>query len=341
MTPSAWIIILNWNGKHHLCDCLGSLSAIDYTNYRILLVDNASADGSVIYVKETFPHVQIIGNSCNLGFAEGNNVGIRYALSQGADYLVLLNNDTKVEPDFLSRLIGRGEEKKDIGVLGGKVLMFQNPGIINSTGINLNRFAYGWDRDFGENAGTLKREGGEVLAVTGCLMAIKKEVFKRIGLLDSAYFAYYEDLDFCLRVWKYTNFKIEYVPDAIIYHKFSASSSLNSRYKRRQMTRNQYRIFFKHFPVWDIVKIFPLLTLHRAIMLPGHLSRPDPGLFILEFVVLLKHWVLLPFTILTRIIADRKGADMSFFREKIIPEMKRPLFVKRFTGINYISEYNK
>lgn len=326
MKPLVWIIVLNWNGKQHLQDCLGSLKSIDYPNYKVLLVDNDSQDGSVSFVEENFPDVQRIVNYGNLGFAEGNNVGIRHALSQGADYIVLLNNDTRVEPDFLSRLINRGEEKKDVGVLGGKVLMFDNPGSVNSTGVNLNRFAYGWDRDFGEQATQVNRAGGEVLGVTGCLMAVKREVFERIGLLAPEYFAYLEDVDFCLRVWKYTDFKIEYVPDSVIYHKFSASISRDSPFKRRLMTRNQYRIFFGHFPAWDIMKIFPLFTLHRSLRLLGHLRRLDFELFFIEALILLKHWILFPLTVFARIKEQRRGVDMSFFREKVIREMKTPSF---------------
>jgi GT2 family glycosyltransferase len=327
MTPLAWIIVLNWNGRRHLQDCLGSLSHNDYPNYKVLLVDNNSQDGSVYFVEKNFPDVQIIVNSKNLGFAEGNNVGIRHALSQGAAYIVLLNNDTRVEPDFLSRLITRGEEKKDVGVLGGKVLMFDNPEIVNSTGINLNLFAYGWDRDFGEKAAQVARPGGEVLGITGCLMAVKKEVFERVGLLDPDFISYYEDLDFCLRVWEYTDYKIEYVPDSVIYHKFSASSSVNSHFKRRQMTINRYRLFFKHFPARDIIKIFPLLTIHRAVMLFGHLRKLDFGIFFMEILILFKYWALFPISVFNRMSEYKRGVNRSLFREKIIPEMKRP-FIK-------------
>jgi hypothetical protein len=90
------------------------------------------------------------------------------------------------------------------------------------------------------------------------------------------------------------------------------------------MTVNRYRIFFGHFPAWDIVKIFPLLTLHRAIMLPGHLIKLDFKLFIMEILIILKHWVLLPITVFNRFSEYKKGVDISFFREKVVPEMKRP-----------------
>jgi len=324
LNPCVWIIVLNWNGRHHLQDCLGSLSTVDYPNYKILFVDNASSDGSVDFVKENYSAVMIIRNENNLGFAEGNNVGIRHALDHGADYVVLLNNDTRVEPDFLSELIRRSEENKGVGVLGGKILMSANPRTVNSTGVNLNLFAYGWDRDFGEDATELKREGGEVLAVSGCMMAVKKEVFEAVGFFDPKYFAYYEDVDFCIRVWKHTKFKIEYVPGSVIYHKFSASSSPDPSFKRRLMTINRYRLFFKHFPAREIAKIFPLMTLHRGVMIFGHLIKLDFRLFMTELMILLKNWALLPFTIISRNREGRRGVDATFFNEKIIHEMNRP-----------------
>ena len=322
LKPLVWIIVLNWNGRRHLRDCLDSLSLLNYPSYRILIVDNNSIDGSVSFISENYPHICIIQNSDNLGFAEGNNVGIRHALSQGAEYVVLLNNDTRVEPGFLSPLIDKGEENVNVGVIGGTVLMFFNPLIVNSTGVNLNRFAYGWDRDFGEDASQLNREGGEVLAVTGCLMAVKREVFEKIGLLDPEFFAYFEDVDFCIRVWKYTDFKVEYVPGSVIYHKFSASSSGNSVLKRKLMIRNQYRILFKHFPATDLLNIFPRFTMHRIVKVVKNLIRREVPLAVMESLVLLKYWLLLPFTIFTRISEQRRGIDMSFFRDKIIPETK-------------------
>ena len=324
MAPLAFVIVLNWNGRHHLQDCLDSLSSIDYPNDRIVLVDNHSRDESVLFVKSNYPHVHLIQNERNLGFAEGNNVGIRFALSQGADYVVLLNNDTRVEPDFLSYLIQRGEEKKEIGVLGGTVLMFSNPRIINSTGVNLNQFAYGWDRDFGEENRRVNRERGEVLAVTGCLMAVKREVFERVGLLDPKFFAYFEDVDFCLRVWKYTDFTIEYVPGAVIYHKFSLSVSGESFLKRNLMLRNRYRIFFKHFPLFQVIKIFPILSLHCFPAFLGYLLRKDFYFLLAESFILVKYWVLLPFILFHRLTEPVRGISTSRFWNKIVPEKKLP-----------------
>lgn len=329
--PQVFIIVLNWNGKHHLSECFDSLSSLDCPNYKIILVDNGSQDGSVPFVALNYPHIHIVQNDRNLGFAEGNNVGIRYALSQGADYVVLLNNDTRVEPDFLTHLIRRGEENKETGVLGGKVLMFSNPLIVNSTGVNLNQFGYGWDRDFGEEVQDVKREAGKVLAVTGSLMAIRKEVFEKVGLLDPKYFAFFEDVDFCIRVWKYTNFTVEYVPDSVIYHKFSATAG-DSSFKRKLMLRNQYRIFFKHFPLFKIITVFPLFCLHRLGAVANYLIKRDFHFFYIESLIIFKSWLLLPL-ILFRRIPDclNKETDEKRFWDKVIPERKLPSF-KAYSG---------
>jgi GT2 family glycosyltransferase len=327
MIPSVSIIVLNWNGKHHLEECLDSLSHLDYPAYKVVLVDNASTDGSVEWVASHYPQVHILRNQKNLGFAEGNNVGIRFALSEGAGYVVLVNTDTRAERDFLTHLVQRGEEDKEIGVLGGKVLMFFDPRVVNSTGVNLNQLAYGWDRDFGEEAQRIVRKRGEVLAVTGTLMAIKAGVFEKVGLLDPEFFAYYEDVDFCVRVWKHTHFRVEYVPESIIYHKFSASVSGESALKQYLMFKNQFRIFFKHFPPAEMVRAFPLLLLHRFRTLLGHLKGGDLSLIFAEFLVMLKYVTLFPLLFFLRIPdAVKKGVEERRFWEKVVPEKRMPSF---------------
>ena len=325
MNPRVAIIVLNWNGRSFLKDCLDSLLLLDYPNYKIIVVDNASLDGSPEFIESHFPDICLIRNKKNYGFAEGNNIGIRFALAHGADYVVLLNNDTQVEADFLTYLIQRGEEDKEIGILGGKVLMFFAPHIVNSTGINLNKIAFGWDRDFGEDTFLLKREQGEVLAVTGCLMAIKKEVFDKIGLLDPKYFAYYEDVDFCIRLWKYTSYRVEYVPESVIYHKFSSSFTGESYSKKYLMLKNQYRIFFRHFPVMDIVKALPILIYYRVKRIPEYLRKKDFKFFLIEILMVLKHIILFPFLLFSRACdAFRKDFGHERFWRKVLQDKKPP-----------------
>lgn len=325
MAPFVVIVVVNWNGKHHLKECLDSLLSITYPIYKVVVVDNGSNDGSCEFLKSHYINIHLIRNEKNLGFAQGNNCGIQFALSLGADYIVLLNNDTCVEPDFLNHLVQRGEEDREIGVLGGKVLMYSNPRIINSTGVNLNQLAYGWDRDFGEEVLKINRGGGEVLAVTGCLMVIKKKVFEEIGLLDPKFFAYYEDIDFCIRVWKYTNFKVVYVPESVVYHKFSASSIQNSSFKKYLMLRNQCLIFFKHFPIAQMLKKFPFFLMHQIWKMMEHLKGEDYRLFFSQFINASKYVMFFPLILILRFpdsFKNRRGGKR--FWQKVIPEKGIP-----------------
>lgn len=246
--PSAWVIVLNWNGRTHLSDCLGSLAQVTYPKTKILLVDNGSNDGSTQWVREHYPDVRLIEMGRNLGFTGGNNAGILHALDRGADYVILLNNDTRVEPDVVDRLVEAGEADPAAGVIGGTIRMFYQPDVLNSTGVDLNFWGYGRDRDFAAPS-SIQRQAGEVLAVSGCLMAVKRGVFEKIGVLDNRFFAYFEDMDFCLRVWDETKLKVIYAPGAIVYHKFSASTAGACHFKAVLYMRNQYRILLKHFPV--------------------------------------------------------------------------------------------
>ncbi|MGP8012425.1 MAG: glycosyltransferase family 2 protein, partial [Halobacteriota archaeon] len=119
--PKVAIVVLNWNGKRDTVECLASLNEIDYSNYEILLVDNGSTDGSQKYFRAQYPEIELIENEMNLGFAEGNNVGIRHAMNGRADYVLLLNNDTFVHPKFLSELVRVAEGGSRIGFVGPKI----------------------------------------------------------------------------------------------------------------------------------------------------------------------------------------------------------------------------
>lgn len=218
------IIILNWNGKKDTIECLNSIAKIDYPDYQVIVVDNGSTDGSPTVIKGMFPAITVLENKENLGFAGGNNVGIRFALNQGADYILLLNNDTIVEPDFLNTLIRVAETDERIGILGPKIYFFSDPSrfwhIGGKIDWRLGRASY---RGYGQiDYGQLDMIE-DVDYVTGCALLVKKDVFETVGLLDEQYFLYYEEIDFCIRAKK-VGFRVVYVPEAKIWHKAFASS---------------------------------------------------------------------------------------------------------------------
>ncbi len=224
--PLVYVIILNFNGSRWLQPCLQSLRTTEYTNFKTVLVDNASSDDSVELVRGQFPEVEIIVNSENLGFSEGNNVAIRKALAEDADYVVLLNPDTKVTPRWLSELIAIGEKEKDVGILGAVQLTYDGDEFNTWTKTALS-----------EHLAELQRETArnwiEVEWVEGACFAIKRKVIEQIGLLDPIYFAFYEEIDFCRRA-AFRGYKTAIVPRSRIHHFRGGSWEANATIKRNR-----------------------------------------------------------------------------------------------------------
>ncbi len=244
MEPKVFIIILNWNGWKDTIECLESLKKIDYLNYQIVLVDNGSTDESVLRLKIFCSghneDLIFLENQNNLGFAGGNNVGIKYALENQADYILLLNNDTTVKQDFLTQLIKAAKSDKKIGMLGPKINFYDHKDRIWFLGGKINRLLnkgthlYYNQIDSVEN---LPNESFEVDYFTGCALLIKREVIEKIGLMWNGYFLYYEDADWNLKAKK-NGWKIIVAPKAKIYHKVSRSTKSGSSSYVYYHTRN-------------------------------------------------------------------------------------------------------
>ncbi len=216
--PRISIIILNYNGGKDVIDCLESVKNIDYPNYEIIVVDNNSTDGSLENLRKKVPEIKIIQNEKNLGFAEGNNVGIR---ESNYDYVMLLNYDTIVGESILKDLIGVIEGNEDIGIAGPMILYYDDPDKIWCAGGKLNLFGY--TSHIGKG---LKKElcysPYFVDYISGCAMLIKKEVIDKIGLLTAEYFLYFEEVDFCFRAKK-AGYECIYVPSQSVWHKTTES----------------------------------------------------------------------------------------------------------------------
>ncbi|MBR9647296.1 glycosyltransferase family 2 protein [Clostridium tyrobutyricum] len=219
-----YIILINYNGYEDTIECVNSLEKINYRNHKIIIVDNASHDNSLTILKQKLNDCIIIESKENLGFAGGNNLGIKYALDHNADYIMLLNNDTVVEKDFLYKMLKSFNNDNNVGVVGCKIMYHSNKNIIWYGGGYID-----WFRFIGAHYGMGQFDKGqyddekEIDFMTGCCMLIKAKVFEKVGFLPENYFMYFEDVDFCVKV-KNFGYKIIYNPKAVIYHKVGLSS---------------------------------------------------------------------------------------------------------------------
>ncbi|MFQ5864019.1 MAG: glycosyltransferase family 2 protein [bacterium] len=244
------VIILNWNGKHDTLECLRSLEKVAYPNFRICLVDNASSDGTIEAVREHFPDVKIIINSENLRFARGNNIGLQHALEHGADYVLLLNNDTIVDPLLLQELVNVAESNANIGMVGPKIYHYDQPNLIWSAGGDISF----WQGKIAHR-GLRKVDApkynriSEVDYLTACALLIRKEVIQKVGLLDPSYFMYTEDADWCERTRR-AGYKLFYVPSAKVWHKISATSGGGlTSFKAFHKVKSSF-LFFTKYARW-------------------------------------------------------------------------------------------
>ncbi|TKJ40288.1 hypothetical protein CEE37_08145 [candidate division LCP-89 bacterium B3_LCP] len=277
-SPKVAIIIVNWNRRDDTLECLESLSSINYGNYRIVLVDNGSDDGSIEAVRDEHPEVKIIEAGENLRFAGGNNLGLNAISADDDDFYLLLNNDTTVEPDFLSHLVAAAADSS-IGIVGPKILYHDRPDVIWFAG-GIIKPAWGYVRHFGlrqPDDGSFD-EPRWVSFLTGCCILISKNVIFKVGLLDEGFYLYSEDADYCLRTAK-TGFKLVYEPRSRIYHKLSRSSG-GAYHPRKwlQRYRSLFRLVRKHTPpvtwplfclnlIWELISL-PVNALLQTGKLP-------------------------------------------------------------------------
>ncbi|MCH9630962.1 MAG: hypothetical protein S4CHLAM37_09730 [Chlamydiia bacterium] len=217
------IILLNFNGKKDTLECLSSLKNLTYRKHHVIVVDNGSSDDSALEIKKHYPDVTLIENEENLGFAEGNNVAIRYALEKGFDGIFLLNNDTAVEPDILDELV-KGSKKHPKALLGAKIYLYSQRDTYDHLGGMWNEKKASFDLIAAREVDDHKtyEDFFPVDYICGCALFAKSEVFKKVGLLDARFFLFWEESDFCTRAKEY-GYKNLICPKAKVYHKVSAS----------------------------------------------------------------------------------------------------------------------
>ena len=221
--PLVYIVTINWNGIDDTVECLKSLQKIKYKNYKIILVDNNSKDNQAEKLQRQFPHVKLIKNNENTGFCIANNQGIEIALKEKADYILLLNNDTTVTPNFLDILINYSEKHSKIGIVSPKINYYYNQDVVWCMGGTISIIS-GMTISIGKGKkSSLFTKIIQPDFASGCALLIKREVVEKIGVLDPIYFAYYEDVDISYRARK-AGYEIAVLPKSVIWHKKSASA---------------------------------------------------------------------------------------------------------------------
>ena len=245
--PIIYVIILNWNGWEDSIRCIRSLDSVSYPIH-YLLIDNGSTNDSIPKLRAEFPDLDLIEISENLGFSGGNNVGIRYALQREADYILLLNNDTIVDSNFIQPMLQELEKNESVAAVNPKIYFLHDKNRLWAAGGNVRFWtAFSGNRGRGE---VDKGQYDEIEPVdfgTGCCLLIRRTALEQIGLLNESYFAYYEDLDWSLRARR-NGYKIVYVPKSKIWHAVGSASM--EKNKNQQSPFIHYLVARNH--LWSL-----------------------------------------------------------------------------------------
>jgi len=249
---SVAVIILNWNGLKDTEECLKSLRCVTYENYKIVLVDNGSANDEGFLLKSMFPDVHLISNSTNRGFAGGNNDGINWALANGYEYIVNLNNDCMVEKDWLSKLVN-GVKISKADFASSRIMYYPETNLICSDGDGLLPDGEGVVINhlrtpvlFDEIKPIFSACGAGSLFSAACLEGVK---ICRNQYYDELYFAYLEDLDLGIRL-NAKNYNGVLIPDAVVYHKGSQSAGFRSFFQIFHLEKNRLLNVLLNYPLW-------------------------------------------------------------------------------------------
>lgn len=259
--PLASVIIVNKDGKQDLIECISSVENQTLEEREVLLVDNSSSDGSVDFVRSDHPDVRVIQNSCNRWYAGGNNDGFEEA---NGKYLIILNPDVAVEPDWLEKLIQPLEEDgySKTGLSTSKILQYDCRDTINTCGNEAHFTGLGFTRGFGEVSSEFM-EQESVPAVSGCSFAMSQSVYEQIGGFDESFEFYYEDLDLSWRA-RLAGYDIVCNPESVVYHKYERPMP---SWRYFNMERNRWLILLKHLEFTSLIKLLPALLLTEILIL--------------------------------------------------------------------------
>lgn len=251
------VVVVNYNSGDLLQRCLAALHRQTYPSFRVVVVDNASADASLAGIRERYPAVQVLAQAENLGFAAGNNVGI--AAAGACKWIACLNPDAFPEPDWLAELMQAAERHADFAFFGSKLILAKSPDRLDGTGDIYHVSGLAWRRDFGKRLEEGATAGDEIFAPCAAAALYRRDILDEVGGFDPSYFCYHEDVDLGFRL-RLHGYRCRYVPEAQVLHVSSAIAGFRSDFSVYHGHRNMVWNYFKNMPA-------PLFWLY----LPQHL----------------------------------------------------------------------
>ncbi len=260
MTAEVAIVILNFNGRQYFDECLASLQRLT-VSAEVIVADNGSTDGSLAYLREHHPQLRLLDLQKNWGFAEGYN---RTLAEVPHPWVVLLNNDALLEPDWLEKLLTVAAREPRAAFLGGKLLFY--PGgrterVMQSAGARFTDSGAAFEIGWGQPDTGQFDQPGPVGSIPGAAVLVKRAVFTELGGFDPGYFAYLEDVDLCWRAWL-RGYQTLYVPEAVAWHHYAATGGGRaSPFRIRLMQRNRYATMFKNL---ELATLLPALGVSVA-----------------------------------------------------------------------------
>ena len=269
MSSDVAVIVVNWNRRQMTLACLASLAALEGAAVDVILVDNGSQDGSAAAVAAAFPAVEIIALDENHGFVGGNNAGMARALAHGARYVLLLNNDTVVAPDLVAQLLAVAERDARIAVVGPTIYYHATPDVVWSAGGALDRRS-GEGRMIGLGARDAGFVDRPVDFVTGCAMLVRTAAVAQVGLLDSRFFAYYEEVEWCRRM-RQAGFTVWHAAAGRVWHRIDPRPQAVTPHMLYFMTRNRL-LFLRLAGMWT-AWLYVLLIAYPRTLLSWTLRR--------------------------------------------------------------------
>ena len=276
--PLVSVIIINWNGLRWLPDCFGSLRSQEYKNIEIIFVDNASHDGSVAWVMKHHPKTKIAVNEKNLGFADANNVG--YKRAKG-DFVLFLNNDTRVTKTFLTEMLAVLEKNPKVGAVQSKILLMDEPTRHDSVGAYLTPTGFLYHFGFGKPDSPKYDKPFFLYTAKGACMCFRKDVLDKVALdgniFEPDYFAYFEETDLCHRVW-IAGYRVLYAYKSVIYHKMGATSTkMDNAFVQYHSFKNRIHSYLKNLNPVRLCLIMPVHFLFCGIFVFASLLRGKFG----------------------------------------------------------------